>query len=166
MYLLSHALGFFFVWRKCQILQKSSHPHDSVQMSLPPGSSIIQSCLTLCDPMDCSTPGLPVHHQLPSLLKLMSIELVIPPKHLILCHPGGLPWTLPSLGSQSLLSFGWPSSSQCLIHLLTYLRMHVLPWQHSGVRSPWDWILALPFTTCMTLRSWSKPFCLFFSFNP
>ena len=24
-----------------------------------------QSCLTLCDPMDCSTPGLPVHHQLP-----------------------------------------------------------------------------------------------------
>ena len=28
-------------------------------------SSVTQSCLTLCDPMDCSTPGLPVHHQLP-----------------------------------------------------------------------------------------------------
>ena len=28
-------------------------------------SSVIQSCLTLCDPMDCSTPDLPVHHQLP-----------------------------------------------------------------------------------------------------
>ena len=28
-------------------------------------SSVGQSCLTLCDPMDCSTPGLPVHHQLP-----------------------------------------------------------------------------------------------------
>ena len=28
-------------------------------------SSVAQSCLTLCDPMDCSTPGLPVHHQLP-----------------------------------------------------------------------------------------------------
>ena len=28
-------------------------------------SSVSQSCLTLCDPMDCSTPGLPVHHQLP-----------------------------------------------------------------------------------------------------
>ena len=27
-------------------------------------SSLAQSCLTLCDPMDCSTPGLPVHHQL------------------------------------------------------------------------------------------------------
>ena len=28
-------------------------------------SSVAQSCLTLCNPMDCSTPGLPVHHQLP-----------------------------------------------------------------------------------------------------
>ena len=33
---------------------------DSVQFS-----SVTQSCLTLCDPMNCSTPGLPVHHQLP-----------------------------------------------------------------------------------------------------
>ena len=30
-------------------------------------SSVTQSCLTLCLPMDCSTPGLPVHHQLPEL---------------------------------------------------------------------------------------------------
>ena len=30
-------------------------------------SSVTQSCQTLCDPMDCSTPGLPVHHQLPKL---------------------------------------------------------------------------------------------------
>ena len=29
-----------------------------------PLSSVAQSCLTLCDPMDCSTPGFPVHHQL------------------------------------------------------------------------------------------------------
>ena len=28
-------------------------------------SSVAQSCLTLCDPMNCSTPGLPVHHELP-----------------------------------------------------------------------------------------------------
>ena len=28
-------------------------------------SSVTRSCLTLCDPMNCSTPGLPVHHQLP-----------------------------------------------------------------------------------------------------
>ena len=29
--------------------------------------SVTKSCLTLCDPMDCSTPGLPVHNQLPEL---------------------------------------------------------------------------------------------------
>ena len=29
--------------------------------------SVAQLCPTLCDPMDCSTPGLPVHHQLPEL---------------------------------------------------------------------------------------------------
>ena len=35
---------------------------DAVQFS-----SFSQSCLTLCYPMDCSTPGLPIHHQLPEL---------------------------------------------------------------------------------------------------
>ena len=30
-------------------------------------SSVAQSCQTLCDPKDCSTPGFPVHHQLPEL---------------------------------------------------------------------------------------------------
>ena len=29
--------------------------------------SVAQSCMTFCDPMDCSTPGFPVHHQLPEL---------------------------------------------------------------------------------------------------
>ena len=32
-------------------------------------SSVTQSCLTLCDPMDCSTPGFPVHHQLPEFIQ-------------------------------------------------------------------------------------------------
>ena len=37
--------------------------------------------------MHCSTPGFPVQHQLPELLKLMSIELVMPSNHLILRRP-------------------------------------------------------------------------------
>ena len=49
-------------------------------------SSVAQSCQTLCDPMDCSMSGFPVHHQLPEV-KLMSIESVMPSNHLILCHP-------------------------------------------------------------------------------
>ena len=56
--------------------------HLSVQFS-----SVPQSCPTLCDPMNRSTPGLPVHHQLPrSSLRLTSIESVVPSSHLILCH--------------------------------------------------------------------------------
>ena len=50
-------------------------------------SSVAQSCPALCDPMNCSTPGLPVHHQLPDSPKLMSIESVMPSSHLILCCP-------------------------------------------------------------------------------
>ena len=53
--------------------------------------SVAQLCPTLCDPMDHSRPGLPVHHQHPSLLKLMSIKSVVPSNHLILCHPLLLP---------------------------------------------------------------------------
>ena len=33
-------------------------------------SSVTQSCLTLCDPMDCSTPGFPVHHQFPEFTQI------------------------------------------------------------------------------------------------
>ena len=49
-------------------------------------SSVAQSCPTLYDPIDCSTPGFPVHHQSRSLLKLMFIKSVMPSNHLILCH--------------------------------------------------------------------------------
>ena len=75
-------------------------------------SSVAQSCLTLCDPMDCSPPGLPVHHQLPELLKLMSIELVTPSNHLILCRPLlFLPSIFPSIrvfSNESILHIRWP----------------------------------------------------------
>ena len=50
-------------------------------------SSVTQLCLTLCVPMDCSTSGLSSITNSWSLLKLMSIESVIPSNHLILCHP-------------------------------------------------------------------------------
>ena len=41
-------------------------------------SSVTQSCPTLCDPMDWSTPGLPVHHQLPEFTQTHVIESVMP----------------------------------------------------------------------------------------
>ena len=64
------------------------------------------------DTMDRSTPGLPVHDQLLSLLKLMSTELVIPSNHLILCPPLLLqPSIFPSIrvfSSESVLCIRWP----------------------------------------------------------
>ena len=67
----------------------------------------------LCVPMDCSTPGFPVHHRFPELLlKLMSIELVMPSNHLILCHPlPFLPSIFPSIrvfSNRSVLRIRWP----------------------------------------------------------
>jgi len=55
-------------------------------------SSVAQSSPTLCNPMDCSTSGLPVQASLSiinswSLLKLMFIELVMPSNHFTLCRP-------------------------------------------------------------------------------
>ena len=50
-------------------------------------SSVTQSCPTLCDPMNHSTPGLPVYHQLLEFTQTRPIESVMPSSHLILCHP-------------------------------------------------------------------------------
>ena len=74
-------------------------------------SSVIQSCLTLCNPMDCSMPGLPITNSR-SLLKLMSIELVMPSNYLILCCPLLLlPSIFPSIrvfSNESVLCIRWP----------------------------------------------------------
>ena len=60
--------------------------------------------------MDCSTPGLPVHHR--SLLKLMSIESMMPSNQLILCRPLLLlPSIFPSIrvfSNESVLHIRWP----------------------------------------------------------
>ena len=50
-------------------------------------SSVAHFCPTLCNPMDCSTPGSLSIINSWSLLKLMSIQLVMPSNYLILCHP-------------------------------------------------------------------------------
>ena len=70
------------------------------------------ACPTLCDPMNRSTPGLSVHHQLPESTKPMSIELVMPSNHRILCHPLLLlPSIFPSIrvfSNESALCIRWP----------------------------------------------------------
>ena len=76
--------------------------------------SVAQSCPTLCNPMDCSTPGFAVLLISWSLLKLMSIVLVIPSSHLSFCHPLLLqPSSLPASRS-FLMSWLFMSGGQIL----------------------------------------------------
>ena len=74
---------------KLKKVAETPRPFSSVQFS-----SVTQSSSTLCNLRDCSTPGLPVYHQLP--------ELTQTHVHLILCHPLLLP--PPSFPSFKLLS--------------------------------------------------------------
>ena len=72
-------------------------------------SSVTQSCPTLCDPMDCSTPGFPVHHQLPELAQTHVPQVgdaIQPP------HPLSSPSPLALNLSQHQGLFKWVSSSQ------------------------------------------------------
>ena len=75
-------------------------------------SSVAQSCLTLCDPMDYSTQASLSITNSWSLLKFMSTELVMPSNHLILCRPLLLPpSTFPSIrvfSNESVLRIRWP----------------------------------------------------------
>ena len=75
-------------------------------------SSVAQLYPNLCDPMNCSMPGFPAHHQLPELTQLMSIESVMPSNHPILCCSLLLPPSIfPSIGvfsNESALHIRWP----------------------------------------------------------
>ena len=75
-------------------------------------SSVTQSCPTLCDPMNCSTPGFPVHPQLPEFTQITSIESVMPSSHLILCRPLLLLPLIPPrvkvFSNESALHIRWP----------------------------------------------------------
>ena len=83
------------------------HSLSSVQFS-----SVTQLYLTLCDPMDHSTLGLPSITNCQSSPKLISIEMVMPSNHLILCHPLFLlPSVFPSIrvfSIESALCIRWP----------------------------------------------------------
>ena len=62
--------------------------------------------------MNCSTPGLPVHYQLPEFTQTHAIESVMPFSHLILCHPflllPPIPPSIRVFSNESTLSMRWP----------------------------------------------------------
>ena len=76
-------------------------------------SSVAQLCLTLCDPMVCSTPGFPVHHQLRELAQthVHQVSDAIQPSH-PLSSPPPPAFSFPSIrvfSNESVLCIKWPN---------------------------------------------------------
>ena len=83
------------VSKQCLALERHSIHIYGINDYTPPKmwaqfSSVAQSYPTLCNPMNRSTPGLPVHHQLPEFI---TTESVMPSNHLTLCR-----WLLKTYG--------------------------------------------------------------------
>ena len=84
-------------------------------------SSVAQSCLTLCDPMNCNTPGLPVHHQLPEFTQthVHRVGDAIQPS-----HPLSSPSPPASNPSQHQGLFQWINSSHEVAKVLEFQLQH------------------------------------------
>ena len=85
----------------------ASGPISSVQFS-----SVTQSCPTVCNPMNCSTPGLPVHHQLLEFTQTQAHRVGDPiqPSPPLLLTPFSCPQSLPASGffsNESTLCMRW-----------------------------------------------------------
>ena len=106
-------------------------------------SSVAQSCPTLCNPMDCSTPGLPVHHQLLEFTQthVYWVGDAIQPSH-PLSSPSPPPFNL----SQHQGLFKWVSSSHQVAKVLEF-QLHIsLSNEYSGLisfRIDWFDLLAV-----------------------
>ena len=102
-------------------------------------SSVAWSCLTLCDPMDCSMPGLPVHHQLPDLAHthVHRVSDAIQPSHPLL-YPSPPTFNI----SQHQDLFKWVSSSHQVAKVLEFQLQHQsFQWIYSGLISfRMDWL--------------------------
>ena len=90
--------------------------------------SVVQSCPILCDPMNHSTPGLPVHHQLPEFTQthIHRISDAIQPS-----HPLSSPSPSAPNPSQHQNLFQWVNSSHEVAKVLEFQ-----PWHHSFQRNP------------------------------
>ena len=83
------------------------HEVLSTVFSLVQFTSVSQSCMNLCHPMDCSTPGLPVHHQLPELTQthVHWVGDAIQPSHPLLSPSPSCLQSFPASGSFPMSQF-------------------------------------------------------------
>ena len=101
-------------------------------------SSVTQLCLTLCNPMDCSMPGLSVHHQLPEFTQIHVhwVSDAIKPSHPLLSSS---PPAFNLFQHQGLLK--WVSSLHQVAKVLEFQLQHQSSNEHSGLISfSMDWL--------------------------
>ena len=99
-------------------------------------SSVAQSCLILCNPMNCSTPGLPVHHQLPEFTQthIHQVGDAIQPSRPLLSPFSSCPQSLPASESFPMSQlFTWGSQSTGVSALGSFLPKNTQGW------SPLEW---------------------------
>ena len=93
-----------------QFLYHLSHAGDMITLQFSSVQSL--SRVRVCNTMNHSMPGLPVHQNYRSLLRLMPIELVMPSSHLILCRPllllPPIPPNIRVFSNESTLRMRWP----------------------------------------------------------
>ena len=108
----SEKVGLKLNIQKTKIVASSTVQFSSVQFS-----SVAQSCPTLCDPMNRSTPGLPVHHQLPEFTqtRVHRVSDAIQPSHPLLS-----PSPPASNPSQHQSLFQWVNSSHEVAKVLEF----------------------------------------------
>ena len=98
-----------YIWDVCSVswwdAPKTARPRAGIDQEF---SSVVQSCPTLADPMDWSTPGFPVHHQLPELAQthVHRVSDAIQPSH-PLPSPSPRTFSLSQFKSISSLLFGF-----------------------------------------------------------
>ena len=123
-------------------------------------SSVIQSCLTLCDPMDCSTSGFSVHHQ---LLELAQIHVHRVHDTIQLSHPLSSPSPLAFSFSQHQGLFQWVSSSHQVTKVLELQLQHQSFQWIFRTDFLYDWLLWSP--CCLRDSQGSLPGPQFKSIN-
>ena len=112
-FIIIHTCVWNIIWEVVNFLLKKVQKkvyNDQIK-------SVTQSCLTLCDPMNCSTPGFPVHHQLLEFTQthVHGVSDAIQPS-----HPLSSPSPLAPNPSQHQSLFQWVNSSHEVVKVLEF----------------------------------------------
>ena len=133
-----NALFFFFTSTHRTFLGIGHILDNKAILSTFHFSSVAQSCTTLCEPMNCSTPGLPVHHQLPESTQthVSWVSNAIQPSH-PMPSPSSIAFNL----FQHHVFFQWVSSSHQVAKVLEFQLQHQPSNEHPGLISfRMDWL--------------------------